>query len=66
MRVANFKRDPLGHHSIDKQATRRMRITEKNSEAFDPTRSLADRKSQDFIGLKQRKLEPIELTSMKT
>ena len=59
MRLVNLKRDNIGH-SIDK---RKMRIME--NDALDP-RSMADRRSQDFIGLKQRKLEPIELASMKT
>ena len=59
MRLVNLKRDNIGH-GIDK---RKMRIME--NETIDP-RSMADRRSQDFIGLKQRKLEPIELASMKT
>ena len=59
MRLVNLKRDNIGH-SIDK---RNMRIMDNDT--IDP-RSMADRRSQDFIGLKQRKLEPIELASMKT
>ena len=59
MRLVNLKRDNIGD-SIER---RKMRIIE--NAPLDP-RSQADRKSQDFIGLKQRKLEPIELASMKT
>ena len=63
MRVGNIKRE---HHKIgmsNDMAPLTMKIMHNDSTI--EIRSPNERRSQDFIGLKQRKLEPIELTSVK-